>query len=93
VTTQSTDDLLEVLSALADPVRLGIVRCLAEGDELAGTTLAKRLAVSRALLCHHAAILVKAGVVTRRKEGQVGYLRLNGKSFRGALKRLIAETA
>jgi DNA-binding transcriptional ArsR family regulator len=92
VTTKSTDDLVEVLSALADPVRLGIVRCLADSDELAGTTLADRLGVSRALLCHHSAILVKAGLVTRRKQGQVGYLRLNAKFLRGSLKRLIAET-
>jgi DNA-binding transcriptional ArsR family regulator len=90
--TKSTDDLVAVLSSLADPVRLGIVRCLADGEEVAGTTLAERLAVSRALLCHHSAILVKAGIVTRRKQGQVGYLRLTAKSLRGSLKRLLAET-
>lgn len=90
---ESTEALVEVLSALADPIRLGIVRCLADGHEWPGTTLAQRLAVSRALLCHHSAILVKAGIVSRRKEGQVGYLQLNAKSLRGSLKRLLAETA
>lgn len=90
---KSTDEIVQVLSALADPIRLGIVRCLADGEELAGTTLAERLEVSRALLCHHSAILVKAGIVTRRKHGKVGYLRLNAQSLRGSLKRLLAETA
>ena len=91
--TQSTDALVEILSALADPVRLGIVRSLVDGEEWAGTTLAQRLGVSRALLCHHSAILLKAGFVTRRKQGKVGYLRLNAKSLRGPLKRLLSEMA
>ena len=91
--TQSTDALVEVLSALADPVRLGIVRSLVDGEECAGTILAQRLGVSRALLCHHSAILLKAGLVTRRKQGKVGYLRLNAKSLRGPLKRLLSEMA
>jgi len=89
----NTGALVGVLSALADPIRLGIVRCLADGEEWAGTTLAQRLGVSRALLCHHSAILVKAGIVNRRKEGKVGYLQLNAKSLRGPLKQLLAETA
>jgi len=91
--TQSTDALVEVLGALADPVRLGIVRLLVDGEEWAGTTLARRLGVSRALLCHHSAILLNAGLVTRRKQGQVGYLRLNTKALRGPLKRLLSEMA
>ena len=86
------DNLVEVLIALADPIRLDIVRCLADGEEWAGTTLAQQLGVSRALLCHHSAILVKAGIVTRRKEGKVGYLRLRTTALRGSLKRLLAET-
>jgi DNA-binding transcriptional ArsR family regulator len=87
-----TEALVKVLGALADPVRLGIVRCLADGDEWAGTTLAGRLGVSRALLCHHTSILASAGIVVKRREGKVGYVRLQSRSLRRSLKRLLAAT-
>ncbi len=79
---------LSVLAALADPIRLAIVKRLSKTDEVAGVELAERLGISRALLCHHAGILVDAGLATRRKAGQTAYLRLNMTRLQRCLERL-----
>jgi DNA-binding transcriptional ArsR family regulator len=81
-----------VLNALADPIRLEIVKCLAGGRELAGTALARHLEISRALLCHHTGILVSAGIASKRKLGQVGYVRLNAPRLRRAIRRVERRT-
>jgi DNA-binding transcriptional ArsR family regulator len=81
-----------VLTALADPIRLEIVTCLAGGRELSGTVLAEHLGISRALLCHHTGILVTAGIASKRKVGQVGYVRLNASRLRRSILRVERRT-
>jgi DNA-binding transcriptional ArsR family regulator len=81
-------DDVSVLSALADPIRLTIVRRLTKEGEVAGADLAQGLGISRALLCHHSGILVEAGVATKRKAGQTAYLRLNAIRLRRCLDGL-----
>jgi DNA-binding transcriptional ArsR family regulator len=44
--------------------------------------------ISLALLCHHASVLVDAGVVTKRKEGQTSYWTLNRESLSAAFGAL-----
>ena len=56
-TTHAKD--VSILAALADPIRLEIVKRLSKVQEITGVELAKRLGISRALLCHHAGILVE----------------------------------
>ena len=85
-TTDGKDVL--ILAALADPIRFAIVKRLSNVQEITGVELAKRLGISRALLCHHAGILVSAGVTTRRKAGQTPYLRLNATRLRRCIERL-----
>jgi DNA-binding transcriptional ArsR family regulator len=65
----------KVYAALADPVRLRFVREVLAAGEATGTLLAETLGISLALLCHHSKILVDAGVVDKRKEGQTSYYR------------------
>ena len=84
---------VSVLAALADPIRLAIVTRLSRAHEIAGTELAKRLGISRALLCHHAGILVDAGVASRRKAGQTAYLRLNTARLQRCLGKLGTRTS
>ena len=79
---------VSILAALADPIRLEIVKRLSKVREITGVELATRLGISRALLCHHAGILVEAGVATRRKAGQTGYLRLNARPLHRCIKKL-----
>ena len=85
-TTHAKD--VSILAALADPIRLEIVKRLSKVRECTGVELARRLGISRALLCHHAGILVDAGVATRRKAGQTGYLRLNARPLQRCMKTL-----
>jgi DNA-binding transcriptional ArsR family regulator len=89
-TTDAKD--VSILAALADPIRLAIVKRLSRVQETTGVELAKRLGISRALLCHHAGILVSAGVTTRRKAGQTGYLRLNAIRLRRCIEKLGVQT-
>jgi DNA-binding transcriptional ArsR family regulator len=79
---------VSILAALAHPTRLRIVKRLAEAHELAGADLAQGLGISRALLCHHAGILVDAGIAMRRKAGQAGYLRLNERRLQQCFAKL-----
>lgn len=85
-TTNAKD--VSILAALGDPIRLEIVKRLSKVREITGVELATRLGISRALLCHHAGILVDAGVATRRKAGQTGYLRLNARPLQRCIKKL-----
>ena len=84
---------VSILAALADPIRLEIVKRLAKVREITGVELATRLGISRALLCHHAGILVEAGVARRRKAGQTGYLCLNAGPLHRCIKRLGVRSA
>jgi DNA-binding transcriptional ArsR family regulator len=79
---------VSILAALADPIRLEIVKCLAGGRELAGTVLAEHLGISRALLCHHTGILVGAGIASKHKVGQIGYVKLNSARLRRSIERV-----
>ena len=85
-TTDAKD--VSILAALADPIRLAIVKRLSRVQETTGVELAKRLGISRALLCHHAGILVGSGVATRRKAGKTGYLRLNVTRLQRCIEKL-----
>jgi len=59
----------DVLNALADPVRLRIVRELAEGEQpRACGTFA--LPVSKSTASHHFRVLREGGVIKQREEGR-----------------------
>ncbi|SOD63936.1 transcriptional regulator, ArsR family [Streptomyces zhaozhouensis] len=63
-----------VLSALGDPVRLRIVRSLADGRELGWGELT--VPVGKSTLSHHLKVLRAAGVTRTREEGTRCYVRL-----------------
>src|SRR5215475_12663564 len=70
-------DGMKILQALADPVRLEIVRQLATchlGDEL--TCGAVTLPVSKSTASHHFKTLLDAGVIAERHQGTRKYLHL-----------------
>jgi len=82
-----------VLRALADPVRLAIVRLLAaSGTEIACGGLT--VPVSKSTLTHHLSILRQAGVVAGRQDGTVRYNSLRRKDldalFPGLLDGVLA---
>jgi DNA-binding transcriptional ArsR family regulator len=59
--------VMGVLQALADPVRLAIVRRLAAGSECACGALG--VPVSKSTLTHHLHVLRAAGLIVQREDG------------------------
>ncbi|MGC2941977.1 ArsR/SmtB family transcription factor [Brevibacterium sp. FAM 24638] len=66
--------LPRVLSALSDPLRLGIVRLLADGQERQWGEL--DAPVSKSTLSHHMKTLRSAGITRTRDEGTRCYVHL-----------------
>lgn len=67
-------NLPDVLAALSDPLRLGLVRLLADGEEHNFGDIAAP--VAKSTLSHHLRVLNTAGVTWRREEGTRCYVRL-----------------
>jgi DNA-binding transcriptional ArsR family regulator len=59
--------LVEVMGALSDPIRVGLVRLLADGRERGWSEL--RAPVAKSTLSHHLRVLRDAGVTRTRQEG------------------------
>jgi DNA-binding transcriptional ArsR family regulator len=66
--------LPDVLHALSDPVRLQIVRALAERDEQSCSSVES--SVSKSTLSHHFKVLREAGVTHTRVNGTHRYVSL-----------------
>ena len=72
-----TLELTEVLHALSDPVRLEIVRQLAENEDGRGLRCHQlRIPVSKSTGSHHLKTLSKAGITVEQAEGTSKFLRL-----------------
>lgn len=63
-----SDDVAEVMAALASPSRLEIVRLLADAELDVGE-IAQRLGASVAVTSHHLGPLRRAGLVASRRDG------------------------
>ena len=78
-----------VFKALGEPTRLRIVDFLRKhGGEATGTEVAGQVGISLALLCHHAVILIDAGIVTKRREGQTKYFLLDRQALAATVRNL-----
>ena len=69
-----------VFSALADPTRRDVVRCLAESPTSA-SELAHRLPVSRQAIAKHLSSLAAAGLVDSARDGRQVRYRLTPEAF------------
>jgi DNA-binding transcriptional ArsR family regulator len=96
---QMTDlDAMEILQALADPVRLKIVRqlagCSADGELSCG---AIPLPVTKSTASHHFKTLLDAGVIAERSQGTRKYLHLRrdelDQRFPGLIDSVLLATA
>ena len=68
---------VQMLQALADPVRLSIVRQLAASPEaICACDLTECCTVSQPTVSHHLKVLREAGVATTRREGTFIYYAL-----------------
>ncbi|WP_019930092.1 helix-turn-helix transcriptional regulator [Nocardia sp. BMG111209] len=85
-------DLVTVLAALGDPVRLGIVAELADGAE--HPCVAFDFGITAASMSHHFRVLREAGLTRTRQEGRHRRLTLRraelDRRFPGLLAPLLA---
>ena len=85
-------DLVTVLQALADPVRLEMVRQLGQcpdAGELACGQL--RLPVSKSTVSHHLRVLHDAGVIAYREQGTRKFAFLRREELDGRFPGLLAS--
>jgi DNA-binding transcriptional ArsR family regulator len=75
----ATEDLQlpVVMHALADPVRLEVVRRLADGDEWNCAGLDEGVAVHKSTMSHHFRVLRESGVTRTRVDGRTRFIHLN----------------
>ena len=64
---RSADPDVMLLAALADPVRLSIVRQLAENDGICACDFTECCDVSQPTISHHLKVLREAGVLTSQR--------------------------
>lgn len=83
----------KIFAALSDPVRLRIVQQLSGGESRSGSALAEQLGISLALLCHHTRILLEAGLITKKKEGQTAFFTIQRDVLTGCMENLLKPTA
>ena len=78
----------EVLKAIGHPVRLQIVKGLAEG-EMTVTDIVKLVGAEQSNVSRHLSLLKQAGILASRKSGLKVFYRLNGHEFHNNLKGLL----
>jgi DNA-binding transcriptional ArsR family regulator len=91
-------DAMQVLQALADPVRVEIVRqlagCPGDGELTCG---AVSLPVTKSTASHHFRTLLDAGVIAERSQGTRKYLHLRreelDRQFPGLVHSVLRATA
>ncbi|SOC19706.1 ArsR/SmtB family transcription factor [Rhodobacter maris] len=69
--------ILSVLSALAEPTRLGVITLLADGSEHCVCELMKTLGATQSRMSRHMQVLRHAGLVVDRRDAQWVRYRLN----------------
>lgn len=83
-------ELAEVMHALADPVRLGLVRLLNDGQEVAWGQL--DVPVAPSTLSYHLKVLRSAGLTRTRKEGTRCFVHLRVAEVDEAFPGLLETT-
>lgn len=63
-------DLVSILSALAEPTRLAAVRLLWDGEEHCVCELMKKIDATQSRMSRHMAVLKAAGLVVDRRDAQ-----------------------
>lgn len=72
------EDLIKIFKALADPVRLNILRILSKRESKLGCgEVGELLDMSKSAVSYHFKTLREAGLTITRKAGQNKFVRLN----------------
>src|SRR3954454_2684802 len=90
-------DLAEILGTVGDPIRLALVRLLADGRERTCTELRDTMGMPASTLSYHLRLLREAGVTLSRPEGTERRVTLRRddleRRFPGLLAILVANGA
>ncbi|HEX9036508.1 MAG TPA: metalloregulator ArsR/SmtB family transcription factor [Ktedonobacterales bacterium] len=81
-------ELQRALRALADEVRLNIVRVLAGQGEVNVTDLAAKLVISQPLVSWHVGVLRRAALAHKRRQGREVYISLDLGRYAAVLRQL-----
>lgn len=87
--------LVRIAKAIADPTRYAILKAIASHGEISCGRLAEVFPIAQATVSHHLNVLMNAGLVEMRKQGQHHYFRLHDETlqqFAETLWRSLAET-
>src|SRR5919198_640547 len=68
--------VIKVSKALADPTRFRLLQAIAATEEIACGALATQFPITQATCSQHLKVLVDAGLIAMRREGQVNYYHL-----------------
>lgn len=74
--------LMRIAKAIADPTRFAILKAIASREEISCGQLAELFPIAQATVSHHLNVLMNAGLVEMRKQGQHHYFRLQRKAVR-----------
>lgn len=87
-------DALEsrLLSALAEPARVEIVKFLLLQGASDATAIAAPMPLERSVVSRHLKVLLDAGLVTVRKEGRRRVYDLDGPGFLARLEEIVERT-
>ncbi|WP_253875708.1 ArsR/SmtB family transcription factor [Promicromonospora umidemergens] len=88
--SMDTLNLPTVMHALADPIRLGLVRLLSDNEERAWSELDAPIANST--LSYHLKVLRSAGITRTREEGTRCYVRLRSDDLEDRFPGLLSTT-
>ncbi len=86
VSDGTIEDLAHVFKLLSDETRLRILFKLLHNKELHVRALCQALGQSQPAVSHHLALLRRAGLVQRRREGKHNYYRLEPQRFEKLLE-------
>ena len=85
----SPEQFARIAKALADPTRVAVLESIGQEDECPCQRLREEFSVSKATISHHIKELVRAGLVTARREGQYLHCRLRREVLRGYTVELL----
>jgi ArsR family transcriptional regulator len=89
---KSAEELVVMLKALADPIRLRLINLIARSGEACACDLPAALDRSQPTISHHPSVLVNAGLLEREKRGKWAWFRVRSDQLE-ALGEVFVSTA
>lgn len=85
----NSKELTRIARALADPTRLSLFRAIAEQGELTCGELAERFPIAQSTVSHHLNVLMNAGLIEMRKQGQHHLFRVRAETLRAFCQQML----